>query len=181
MLGLTLPVAAPGRYCGLLVMNTMLATGAAPLPPGFLAWREMCAKNPDFDIARLLARGNPQMSAAECAAYNAPFPDKGYRAATRAFPRLVPESTAADGAEISRQAREFWRNSWSGQTLMAVGAQDPVLGLPIMQTLRSSIRGCDEPFVLDDAGHFVQERGQAIAQNAVALFSSVGAQRNASL
>ena len=63
---------------------------------------------------------------------------------------------------------------------MAVGAQDPVLGLPVMQVLKASIRGCGEAFVLDDAGHFVQERGQAIAQNAVALFGSVGAQRIAS-
>jgi hypothetical protein len=51
----------------------------------------MCAKNPEFDVGRLFARGNPQMSAAECAAYNAPFPDKGHRAALRAFPPMVPE------------------------------------------------------------------------------------------
>ena len=180
LLGLTLPMDAPERYTGLLVMNTMLATGDAPLSPGFLAWREMCAKNPEFDIARLFARGNPQMSAAECAAYNAPFPDKGHRAATRAFPAMVPGSATADGAEVSRQALEFWRASWRGTTLMATGAQDPVLGLPVMQALRSSIRGCGEPFVLDDAGHFVQERGQVIAQSAVGLFGSAGAQRIAS-
>ena len=174
LLGLTLPMAAPGRYAGLVVMNTMLATGDAPLPPGFLAWREMCAKNPDFDIARLFARGNPQLSAAECAAYNAPFPDKGHRAATRAFPAIVPAMEAADGAEVSRQAREFWRTSWNGLTLMAVGAQDPVLGLPVMQQLRASIRGCGEAFILDDAGHFVQEHGEVVAQKAVALFDKVG-------
>lgn len=44
LLGLTLPMADPGRYRGLLAMNTMLATGDAPLSRGFLAWREMCAK-----------------------------------------------------------------------------------------------------------------------------------------
>ena len=181
LLGLTLPVNAPERYKGLVVMNTMLATGDAPLSRGFLAWREMCAKNPEFDIARLFARGNPQMSAAECAAYNAPFPDRGHRAATRAFPAMVPDREDADGAEISRLAREFWRTAWNGHTLMAIGAQDPVLGVPVMQVLRSSIRGCGEAFVLDDAGHFVQERGQAIAQKAVALFGSVGAQRITSL
>jgi len=173
LLGLTLPVAAPGRYTGLVVMNTMLATGDAPLSPGFLAWREMCAKSPEFDIARLFARGNPQMSAAECAAYSAPFPDKGHRAATRAFPAIVPDHEAADGAEVSRQAREFWRNSWSGRTLMAVGALDPVLGLPVMEVLKASIRDCGESLLLDDAGHFVQEHGKVIAQKAVALFSEV--------
>jgi tRNA(adenine34) deaminase len=176
LLGLTLPVAAPGRYRGLLVMNTMLATGDAPLPPGFVAWREMCARNPDFDIARLFARGNPQMSAAECVAYNAPFPDRGHRTATRAFPAMVPESEAADGAEVSRQARDFWRASWNGQTLMAIGAQDPVLGLPVMQALKSVIRGCGEPLIMNDAGHFVQEHGLPLAQNAVTLFGNRNSQ-----
>ena len=172
LLGLTLPVAAPGRYAGLVVMNTMLATGDAPLPVGFLAWREMCAKNPDFDIARLFARGNPQMSAAECAAYNAPFPDRGHRAATRAFPAMVLDHAAADGADVSRQAREFWRTSWNGRTLMAVGAQDPVLGLPVMNALKPLIRGCGDPLIIDEAGHFVQEHGQLIAQNALAVFGA---------
>ena len=170
LLGLTLPMAAPQRYKGLLVMNTMLATGDVSLSPGFRAWREMCVKNPDFDVARLLARGNPQMSPDECAAYNAPFPDKGHRAALRAFAPMVPESEDADGAAISREAREFWQNRWTGQTFMAVGAQDPVLGLPVMQTLQGIIRGCDAPMVLEQAGHFVQEHGEPIARHAVGFF-----------
>jgi tRNA(adenine34) deaminase len=170
LLGLTLPMGAPARYKGLLIMNTTLATGDVPLSPGFLAWREMCAKNPAFDVARLFARGNPQMSAGECAAYNAPFPDKGHRAALRAFPAMVPEFEDSDGAAISREARQFWRERWQGQALMAVGAQDPVLGLPVMRQLQQMIKGCPEPVVLPDAGHFVQEQGAAIAESAVALF-----------
>ncbi|MFC6280941.1 MULTISPECIES: tRNA adenosine(34) deaminase TadA [Polaromonas] len=170
LLGLTLPMAAPQRYKGLLVMNTMLACGDAPLSPGFLAWREMCAKNPEFDVARLFARGNPQMSVQECAAYNAPFPDKGHRAALRAFPAMVPEFEDSDGAAISREAKGFWREHWAGQTLMVVGAQDPVLGLPVMRGLQNLIRGCGEPLVLADAGHFVQEHGGQIARDAVRFF-----------
>ena len=170
LLGLTLPMAAPQRYQGLLVMNTTLACGDAPLSAGFLAWREMCAKNPEFDVARLLARGNPQMSAEECAAYNAPFPDKGHRAALRAFPPMVPASVDADGAAVSREAREFWQNSWSGQTLMVVGAQDPVLGGPVMRALQAIIRGCGEPVVLAQAGHFVPEHGELVAQRALRFF-----------
>ena len=171
LLGLTLPMAASQRFAGLLVMNTMLATGDAPLSPGFLAWREMCAKNPDFDIARLMARGNPQMSPQECAAYMAPFPDKGHRAATRAFPVLVPDHPAADGASLSQQARHFWQHDWQGQTLMAVGMQDPVLGWDSMLSLRQTIRNCPEPVQLSDVGHFVQEQGESIAQSAVAAFN----------
>ena len=171
LLGLTLPMAAPERYRGLLVMNTTLATGDVPLSPGFLAWREMCTKNPDFDVARLFARGNPQMSAEECAAYNAPFPDRGHRAALRAFPAMVPELADDEGAAVSRQAREFWRHDWQGQTFMAIGQQDPVLGEPVMRALQRDIRNCPEPLLLPQAGHFVQEHGERIAHEARAFFT----------
>ena len=170
LLGLTLPMAAPERYRGLLVMNTMLATGDAPLSPGFLAWREMCARNPEFDIARLFARGNPQLGEGERAAYAAPFPDRGHRAAPRAFPAMVPTRSDGDGAELSRQGREFWSARWSGQTLMAVGLQDPVLGLPVMQALRETIRNCPDPLLIKQAGHFVPEQGRPVAQAAVGYF-----------
>ena len=170
LLGLTLPLAKPERYKGLLVMNTLLATGEQPLSPGFLAWREMCAKNPQFDIAKLFARGNPHMSKDECAAYMAPFPDAGHRAATRAFPAIVPEFADSDGAAISGQARDFWMNQWTGQTMVAIGVQDPVLGSVVMHHLRSQIRNCPEPMLLPAAGHFVQEHGQDIAQAAIRYF-----------
>ena len=175
LLGLTLPFAAPERYQGLLVMNTTLATGEVPLSAGFVAWREMCAKNPAFDIARLFARGNPQMSPQECAAYMAPFPDAGHRAATRVFPAMVPEFADSEGAAVSRQARTFWATQWAGKTLMAIGTQDPVLGSPVMRQLQGMIRNCPEPLLLDQAGHFVQEHGASIAQAAVALFGAPSA------
>jgi tRNA(adenine34) deaminase len=171
ILGLTLPMHAPQRYKGLVVMNTTLACGDAPLTDGFKAWREMCAKKPDFDIAKLFSRGNPQMSEAECAAYMAPFPDAGHRAAMRAFPPMVPEFETSDGAAISQQAREFWRNDWKGQALMAIGMQDPVLGESTMRELRSNIKNCPEPMLIVEGGHFVQEHGEAIARRAVAIWS----------
>lgn len=170
LLGLTLPMVEPQRYDGLLVMNTTLGTGDVLLSPGFLAWRDMCAKNPEFDIARLFARGNPHLSAQECAAYAAPFPGKGHRAATRAFPAMVPDHADAEGAAVSRQARTFWQHQWQGKTLMAIGMQDPVLGPAVMGALRQSIAGCPEPMRLDEAGHFVQEMGEPVAQAAVAYF-----------
>jgi tRNA(adenine34) deaminase len=170
LLGLTLPMAAPSRYAGLLVMNTMLATGDLPLSPGFRAWRDMCAKNPEFDVGRLLARGNPHLGPAECAAYNAPFPDRGHRAALRAFPPLVPDRPDADGAAVSRQAREFLATQWEGRSLMAIGAQDPVLGPDVMAALRTTIRGCPEPMLIEAAGHFVPEHGRQVAQAAVGYF-----------
>ena len=173
LLGLTLPMASPERYAGLLVMNTLLATGDEALSPGFLAWRKMCADKPLYDIGRLFARGNPQLDAAECEAYNAPFPDAGHRAALRAFPALVPEHADDEGAAISREALLFWRERWQGRTLMAVGARDPVLGEPVMQALARNIRGCPPPWLIPDAGHFVPELGEQIARVACRHFSTV--------
>ncbi len=170
ILGLTLPMAAPERYDGLLVMNTTLATGDAPLSDGFLAWRDWCKSQPLFDVGKLFARGNRSMTPQETAAYNAPFPDKGYRAALRAFPPMVPEFSDSPGAAVSQQAQAFLRSDWQGQSLMAIGQQDPVLGEPVMRRLQSQIRGCPEPMLLPDAGHFVQEQGRAIAEAAVRHF-----------
>ncbi len=172
ILGLTLPMAAPQRYQGLLVMNTTLATAQQPLSTGFLAWRQMCADKPLFDVGRLLGRGNPHMSEAECAAYNVPFPDTGHRAALRAFPPMVPEFEHSDGVVVSRQAQAFWQHEWTGKSFMAVGAQDPVLGLEVMQALREHIRHCPEPMVLPQAGHFVQEHGEVIAKAALKALGS---------
>ncbi|MDO9438881.1 tRNA adenosine(34) deaminase TadA [Hydrogenophaga sp.] len=171
LIGLTLPMEAPERYAGLLVMNTTLATGEEPLSAGFVAWRKMCAQNPDFDVARLFARGNPHMSPEECQAYNAPFPDRGHRAALRAFPPMVPEQADDGGAALSRQAKDFWSHQWQGQSLMAIGLQDPVLGEPVMRALHTAIRDCPPPMLLPQAGHFVQEHGEAIAQAAVRHFA----------
>jgi tRNA(adenine34) deaminase len=170
ILGLTLPMAQPWRYESLLVMNTLIATGEQPLSPGFLAWRQMCADKPLFDLGKLFARGNPQMSTDECAAYNAPFPDAGHRAALRAFPAMVPSSLDSAGAEISRQAAAFFKEQWQGRSLMFIGQQDPVLGESVMRELHASIRACPPPVLLPHAGHFVQEHGRDVARQALHCF-----------
>jgi pimeloyl-ACP methyl ester carboxylesterase len=166
--GLTLPMAAPQRFTRLLVMNTTLATGETS--PGFKAWRDYSNSQPDLAVGKLLKRGKREMPDAEAAGYDAPFPDASYKAALRAFPNLVPEGVDALGAATSRAAQAFWQRDWQGQSFMAVGAQDPVLGLPTMDTLRAHIRGCPPPMVVAEGGHFVQEWGGPIATAALAHF-----------
>jgi len=53
---------------------------------------------------------------------------------------------------------------------MAVGAQDPVLGVPVMEALRKSIRNCPDPYVHPEGGHFLQEWGEDIAAKALAAW-----------
>jgi haloalkane dehalogenase/tRNA(adenine34) deaminase len=170
LLGLTLPMDMPERIERLLVMNTALGTGDVPLGEGFLAWRAWANKNPDMDVAKLMKRSCPHLSDAEAAAYAAPYPDASYKAGVRRFPNLVPERPDADGAALSRRAREWWQRDWRGQSFMVIGATDPVLGPPVMNALRQVIHGCPEPLVLPQAGHFAQEWGEVIATAAIAAF-----------
>jgi haloalkane dehalogenase len=172
LLGLTAPMEAPQRYARLLVMNTALGTGDTPLSEGFIAWRAYVAKNPDIACGKLLKRTCPHLSEAEAAAYDAPFPDVRHKAGVRRFPDLVPDRPDAPGAALSRKARDWWRTRWSGESFMAVGAKDPVLGLPIMNALRKSIRACPEPHIVAEGGHFLQEWGDEVARAALAHWSS---------
>jgi len=169
LIGLTLPLDLPGRITRLIVMNTALGTGAAP-GPGFLAWQAYAASQPDLAVGKLLARSTPGLTAAEAAAYDAPFPDVTYKAGVRSFPAIVPTSPEMPGAALSRRAARFWSSEWSGPAFMAVGAQDPVLGPPVMEALRRVIRGCPPPMMIPDAGHFVQEAGDRVAAAALAAF-----------
>jgi pimeloyl-ACP methyl ester carboxylesterase len=170
LLGLTLPMDLPGRFERLLLMNTALATGEHSLGPGFLAWRDYVARNPDLSCSKLLQRTCPQLTPAEAAAYDAPFPDASYKAGVRRFPPMVPDRPDAEGAATSRRAVEFWRTQWTGQSFLALGENDPVLGPPAMAVMRKIIRGAPEPWVHAQAGHFVQEWGDEVAKAALQAF-----------
>lgn len=172
ILGLSLPVDRPKVIERLIVMNTAIPTGTIDPGKGFLAWRDFVANTPDFDVVGLMKRGTPGLSDAEAAAYGAPFDGPRSKAGVRTFPALVPITPEMEGADVGQKALEFWSNEWSGPTFMAVGVQDPVLGPPAMKLLRSQIRGCPEPLMLEDAGHFVQERGDVVAEAALAHFES---------
>lgn len=175
LIGLTLPVAKPDLVARLVIMNTAFATGAEP-SPGFMAWRAYAAATPDMAVGSLIARGTPQLSDAEIAAYDAPFPDQRYKAGVRRFPQLVPLTTDKDSAfaGLSRQAREWWSNQWSGPTFAAIGTADPVLGPAVMEKVLAAIKGCPAPLMIEGGGHFVQEWGDQIAPAALAHFAKAG-------
>jgi pimeloyl-ACP methyl ester carboxylesterase len=170
LLGLTLPMDMPDRVSRLLIMNTALGTGDVKLSDGFVAWRRYVQETPDFDVGRLMKRSCPMLSDGEVAAYDAPFPDARYKAGVRRFPAMIPDHPQAPGAELSRRAREWLKTAWAGESFMAVGMQDPVLGPPVMKALRKLIQRCPEPFEIAAAGHFVQEWGDIVAKKALEVF-----------
>lgn len=174
LIGLTLPVdpAFKARLSRLIIMNTALGLGTGA-SDGFKAWKEYALTVPVFDAGDIIARGTPQMTAAETAAYNAPFPDSSYQAGARTFPALVPISPGMDGVPVSQEAAAFWSTEWSGPSFMAIGGSDPVLGPPVMNRMHGLIKNCPEPLLIEEAGHFVQEWGDIVAPAALKSFGDI--------
>lgn len=172
LLGLTLPLDMPERVDGLLVMNTALGTGEQAPSQGFLDWRAWSNANPDMAVGKLLKRACPHLTDAECAAYDAPFPDVRYKAGVRRFPNLVPDRPDADGAALARAARDWWCTQWRGRSVMVIGMKDPVLGAPVMRSLHANVRGCPPPIEVGEGGHFVQEWAEQFLPQALAALDA---------
>lgn len=166
IIGLTVPMDMPERFARLLVMNTAIATGRSP-GAGFEAWRAYNRTQPDMDVGALMKRGTPILTEAEADAYAAPFPDITYKAGVRRFPEMVMTDPGMPGVETSKRAAAWWQTDWTGESFMAIGAQDPVLGPNQMSDLRDLIKGCPDPMIVESGGHFVQEWGEPIARAAL--------------
>jgi haloalkane dehalogenase len=165
-----LPMDMPGRFKRLLVMNTAIPVGE-PLSEGFARWKGFAAKVPEIPISGMFATDALQaVNLMDALAYDAPFPDNRYKAGVRRFPQLVPVEPGMSGIEHGIRARKFWSGQWSGSSFMAVGMRDGVLGEGPMESLRQIIRNCPEPLKVHEAGHFVQEYGEAIAERALEHF-----------
>jgi pimeloyl-ACP methyl ester carboxylesterase len=174
LLGLTLPMEMPERFRRLLVMNTGIAVGK-PVSAGFAAWKAFAGAYRHIPVSGLIALSSPgALNPYDAAAYDAPFPDETYQAGVRRFPELVPVEPGMEGAALGERARSYLANEWRGESFMAIGLRDPVLGKPVMEALRSTIRGCPPPLEVPEAGHFVQEWGEPIARAALEAFGLAG-------
>ena len=169
LLGLPIVPDMPTRFKRIIVMNTGLPIGES-VGEGFMNWKAYNRSQPDLPIGQLMKRANPHLTEAEMASYEAPFPDKSYKAGVRRFPELVMIEPGMEGIEVTEKAREWFSNEWSGQSFMAWGKQDIVFKEANMLELKNIIRNCPEPMVIEEAGHFVQEWGDQVAVAALRAF-----------
>ena len=170
ILGLTLPLDLPGRFARLLVMNTAMPIGE-PISDGFAGWKGFAAMAPEIPVAGLVASdAQGDFNLMDAIAYDAPFPDDRYKAGVRRFPQMVATSVMAEGVNTSRAAAEFWQNRWRGETFMAIGMRDEMLGPEVMGQMRQLIHGCPTALEIPEAGHFVQEHGVEVAEQALRTF-----------
>lgn len=170
VLGLTLPMDMKDRFKRLVIMNTGLMAGPVN-SPAFDAWKADIDSDPDVPVRFIMQKNEPVISDREAEAYEAPFPDQRYKAGVRKFPHLIATTEETPGVETSKRAARFWSNEWVGESFMAIGMKDKMLGPDVMNAMRTIIKGCPEPLEIPEGGHFVQESGGVlIAERALAHF-----------
>lgn len=134
LIGLRLVAAHPDRFDRVIVGNTGLPTGDGRPTDAFLAWQEFSRTTPVFDVGFLVnAATVTELTPAEVAAYDAPFPDDSYKAGARVFPTLVPTSPDDPAAEANRAAWTVFEQ-WDKPFICCFSDGDPIT------------RGGDRPF-----------------------------------
>lgn len=90
LIGLRLVAAFPERFAAVVVSNTGLPIGQGKTE-GFETWLNFSQNVPELPVGFIINGGSGrELSDAERAAYNAPFPDERYKEGARIFPALVP-------------------------------------------------------------------------------------------
>jgi len=158
LIGMRLVAAEPGRFARVVTTNTMLPTGDFAAGDDFLKWQKFSQEVAVFPTGQIVNKGTVRgLSAAEIAAYDAPFPDETYKEGARQFPLLVP--TTADNPE-SEPNREAWKvlMGFDKPWLCAFGDSDPITA-GAAEVIQKLIPGCQgQPHTtLRDGGHFIQE------------------------
>ncbi len=125
--------------------------------PAFMYWQKHCAESPDFTPEGVMRAMCPRLSAAEVAAYAAPFPDERHRAGARRFPTLVP--ILPDDVSIPDN-RRAWESlaRFTKPFLTAFTDSDPVTAGWHTRFQEEVPGAAGQPHTtIRGAGHFVQE------------------------
>lgn len=158
LIGLRLVARFPERFARVVAANTGLPVGGGKAPLPFRLWVAFSQLVPKFPVGWLVSKGTVRrLTAAEKAAYDAPFPDERYKAGVRQFPLLVPITDAhASGAEC----KAAWQvlSQFDKPFLTAFSDRDPITrgGDRIFQERIPGAKG--QPHTtIRHAGHFLQE------------------------
>ena len=156
LIGLRLVAAFPERFAGLVIANTGLPTGAG-MTEGFKAWLDFSQNVPEMPIGLIVNMGTGRdLSPAEIAAYDAPFPDETYKEGARQFPMLVPVTPEHPSVAENLTA---WKalEHFAGPVVTAFSDGDPVTrgGEAIFQGRMPGAQG--RPHRTLQGGHFLQE------------------------
>lgn len=157
LIGLRLVAAFPERFARVVVANTGLPVGGGS-SPGFEMWLKMSQEVPVFPAGAIVNMGTQrELTPAEIAAYDAPYPEERYKAGARVFPTLVPV-TPGHPSVAENQAAWQVLERFDKPFLTAFSDQDPVTGggEAVFKERVPGARGQPHT-VIEGGGHFLQE------------------------
>ncbi len=173
LLGLRMAAERPDDVARLVIANTALPEGSSP-SEGFDFWRAFSQEVDPFEAGTLVQGAtHRELSEAEVAAYNAPFPDASFQVGARRFPLLVPV-TPDDPAVPANQAAWAVLEQWTKPALTLWAPNDPVLGNQ-QAGFVSRIPGATglAHRTFDEASHYIQEDcGPELAHATAELIAS---------
>lgn len=171
-IGIRLFVEHPDRFSRLVAMDTGVFTGHQRMSDAWHAFRDFVERTEDLPISMLVrnavARGMDDETAAR---YDEPFADAASKAGARAFPLMIPLTPDAPGAETGQRVLAALRED-TRPKLVLWADSDPVLPLEVGRKFADAI-GADEPTVIANASHFLQEdAGEEIGERIAAWLGS---------
>jgi haloalkane dehalogenase len=158
LIGLRVVTQDEDRFSRIVISNTGLPTGEEPMAPSFLTWKSMATqmlKTGDMPVGTLIATSARTPDLKE--AYDAPFPDKRFKAGPLMFPQIVPTSPNDPAKEANKQA---WHalQQWKKPFLTAFGDHDPITGGGDKRFQKEVPGAQGQPHtIIKGAGHFIQE------------------------
>jgi haloalkane dehalogenase len=156
LIGLRLVAAFPDRFAAVVAANTGLPIGAE-WSEGFAAWLKYSQSVPRMAIGSIVKGGCArELTAAEIAAYDAPFPDESFKEGARQFPVLVPITPEHASVAENKAAWEALA-CFEKPVVTAFSDGDAVTrgGETIFQDKIPGAKG--QPHVTLKGGHFLQE------------------------
>lgn len=166
LIGLRILAEEPDRFSRAVVGNSGLPTGERGASEAFMKWQKFSQTVDVFPIGPMIQRSTvSEMSDAEVAAYDAPFPDETYKAGARIFPALVP--TTSDDPETANN-KKAWETLMQMEKpfLTLFSDSDPITkgGEKVLQKLIPGTKG-QAHTIIEGGGHFLQEdKGEEIAK-----------------
>lgn len=156
LIGLRLVAARPDLFAGVVAANTGLPVGRG-MSEGFERWLSYSQSVPELPVGGILQGATVrELSEAEVAAYDAPFPDESYKAGARAFPALVP--VTPEHASVAENIAAWGvLEGYERPFVTAFSDSDPVTkgGERAFKERVPGARGRDHRIV--GGGHFLQE------------------------
>jgi haloalkane dehalogenase len=173
--GLRVAVERPESFARLVILDTGLFTGQQRMTDAWMAFRNFVERTEDLPVSMLVnGAALRDLSEAELAAYDAPFPTPASKAGARAFPLMIPLDPGAPGAEAGQRVLEALAAD-TRPTLMLWAQDDPILPPATGKRFAAAINR-DEPEAIPSASHFLQEdQGQMIGERIAAWLGEQGA------